>query len=103
MVRALNEGTIAFPKLPLLILEGPLGLTQLLETTLLNLVNYPSLIDTNAARMVQRAHGAPCIELGLRRAQGPDGACSKNSYVGGFVATSNVQAGKTFGIPSIVT
>lgn len=103
VVRALKEGTVAFPKIPLLILEGPLGLTQLLETTLLNLVNYPSLLATNAARMVLRASpkGAPCIEFGLRRAQGPDGGCSasKYSYVGGFVATSNVQAGKIFGVP----
>jgi nicotinate phosphoribosyltransferase len=84
-----------------LILEAPLGLGQLLETTLLNLINYPALITTNAARMVLRAAPKPCIEFGLRRAQGPDGAmsASKYSYLGGFVATSNVQAGKVFGIP----
>lgn len=101
VVRAMKEGSVAFPRVPLIIVEAPLGLGQLLETTLLNLVNYPSLIATNAARMVLRAHPAPCVEFGLRRAQGPDGACSasKYSYVGGFVATSNVQAGKTFGIP----
>jgi nicotinate phosphoribosyltransferase len=100
-VQSLAEGTVSFPKIPLLVLEGPLGLCQLLETTLLNLVNYPSLIATNASRMVLRAHSAPCIEFGLRRAQGPDGAfsASKYSYVGGFVATSNVQAGKELGIP----
>jgi nicotinate phosphoribosyltransferase len=101
-VQALQEGTVVFPRTPLLILQSPLGLGQLLETTLLNLVNYPSLIATNAARMVVRAGpGRACVEFGLRRAQGPDGACSasKYSYVGGFVATSNVQAGKLFGIP----
>jgi nicotinate phosphoribosyltransferase len=104
-VYALQEGTLAFPKLPLLVLEGPLGLGQLLETTLLNLTNYPSLVATNASRMVLRASPAPCIEFGLRRAQGPDGACSasKYSYVGGFVATSNVRAGKDFGIPIVGT
>eukprot|EP00980_Cylindrotheca_fusiformis_P003654 scaffold818_cov136-Cylindrotheca_fusiformis.AAC.20 len=100
-VQALKEGTVVFPRIPMLIIEGPLGLGQLLETTLLNLVNYPSLLATNAVRMVLAAKPAPCIEFGLRRAQGPDGACtaSKYSYVAGFAATSNVQAGKSFGVP----
>ena len=100
-VKALPEGSLAFPRVPLIIVEAPLGLGQLLETTLLNLINYPSLIATNAARMVIRAAPKTCIEFGLRRAQGPDGAmsASKYSYLGGFAATSNMQAGKVFGIP----
>ena len=95
-VTALQEGSLIFPRVPMMTIRGPLGLGQLLETTLLNLVNYPSLIATNAARMVLRAQPIICVEFGLRRAQGPDGACSasKYSYVGGFVGTSNVQAGK---------
>mmetsp|Transcript_19677 Transcript_19677/g.27669 ORF Transcript_19677/g.27669 Transcript_19677/m.27669 type:complete len:552 (+) Transcript_19677:72-1727(+) len=106
-IHSLKQGSIAFPRVPLLIISGPLGITQLLETTLLNLVNYPSLIATNAARMVVAAtaqfkeNGKRLVEFGLRRAQGPDGAfsASKYSFLGGFDATSNVQAGKILGIP----
>jgi len=107
-VRAMKQGTIAFPRVPLLIVSGPLGICNLLETTLLNLVNFPSLISTNASRMVDAAqakmvNGAVprCIEFGLRRAQGPDGAftASKYAVVGGFAGTSNVAAGKILDVP----
>src|SRR5207248_4577396 len=74
---------------------------QLVETALLNLINYQTLIATKAARVCQAARGEPVLEFGLRRAQGVDGAitASRAAFVGGCDATSNLLAGKLFGIP----
>ena len=100
-VEAVPEGTVVFPLEPLVRVTGPIVHAQLVETPLLNLINFQSLIATKAARVVSAARGDPVLEFGLRRAQGFDGglAASRAAWVGGCAATSNVMAGRLFGIP----
>jgi len=100
-VMAVPEGTPVFPAEPLVRVEGPILQAQLLETLLLNTLNFQSLIATKAARICIEAKGEPVIDFGLRRAQGFDGglSASRACFVGGCQGTSNVLAGKLLGIP----
>jgi nicotinate phosphoribosyltransferase len=100
-VDAIPEGTVVFANEPLLRVRGPLLQAQLVESMLLNVVGFQTLVATKAARVVDAAAGGPVLEFGLRRAQGPDGALSaaRAAYIGGVAATSNVLAGRLFGIP----
>jgi len=100
-VTAAPEGTIVFPHEPLLTVEGTLAEAQIVETALLNLINFQTLVATKASRVVRAAAPAKVVEFGARRAQGPDGALSatRAAAVGGVLTTSHLQAGKIFGLP----
>src|SRR6266511_2567928 len=100
-VDAIPEGTLVFANEPLIRVCGPVAQCQLLETTLLNILNFESLIATKAARVCLAAENDPVIEFGLRRAQGVDGGltAARAACVGGCAGTSNLQAGERFGIP----
>ncbi len=99
---AMPEGTVSFPGEPVLRVEGGVAECQLLETLVLNQLNYASAIATRASRVCYlAADGAPVLEFGLRRAPGIGGglAASRAAWIGGCAATSNVLAGRRFGIP----
>ncbi len=98
---AVPEGTVVFAGEPLLRAEGALGQVQLIETFVLNALNYATLVASKAARVCLAARGDSVMEFGLRRAQGPDGGLSgsRAAYIGGVHSTSNVLAGKVYGIP----
>lgn len=100
-IDAIPEGGVVFPYEPIIRVQGPLIQCQILESPLLNLINFPTLIATKAARICIAAKGDPILEFGLRRAQGIDGSltASRSAYIGGCHATSNLLAGKIFGIP----
>jgi nicotinate phosphoribosyltransferase len=100
-IDAVPEGTVVFPHAPLMRIKGPLLQGQLIESTLLNMINFQTLIATKASRVCQAAGGDSVLEFGLRRAQGPDGAlsASRAAYIGGCEATSNVLAGMRYDIP----
>ena len=100
-VKTLPEGSLALANAPILQVRGPILQCQLVETALLNIINFQTLIATQAARICEAAEGDPVLEFGLRRAQGPDGglSASRAAYLGGCHATSHVLAGQQFGIP----
>jgi len=100
-IDALEEGTLVFPYEPIIRVKGPIWQAQLMESPLLNLINFQTLIATKSARICMAAKPDPVIEFGMRRAQGIDGAisASRAAYIGGCVATSDVIAGKLFNIP----
>lgn len=100
-VTAPPEGTVVFAGEPLLSVEGNLAEAQFVESALLNIINFQTLVATKASRIACAAGDADVMEFGLRRAHGPDGGLSvaRAAYIGGVRSTSNVLAGKVFGIP----
>lgn len=104
-IYGVDEGSIMFPHEPILRVKAPVIEAQLIETALLNMINFQSLIATKASRICSAAKGDAVFEFGLRRAQGPDAGIygARAAIIGGCVGTSNVLAGKMFDVPVIGT
>jgi len=104
-IYAIPEGTVVFPREPLVKVIAPIMEAQLVETALLNIINHQSLIATKAARVVEAAQGDGIMEFGLRRAQGPDAGTygARAAVIGGCVGTSNVLTGQLFHVPVMGT
>ena len=104
-IYAITEGTVVFPKEPLLKVVAPIMEAQLVETAILNIINHQSLIATKTSRIVSAAKGDGIMEFGLRRAQGPDAGLygARAAMIGGCVGTSNVLAGQAFDVPVMGT
>ena len=104
-IYAIPEGTVVFPREPLIKVVAPIMEAQLVETAILNIVNHQSLIATKAARVCYAAKGDGVMEFGLRRAQGPDAGTygARTAVIGGCIGTSNVLCAKQFGVPALGT
>jgi nicotinate phosphoribosyltransferase len=102
---AVPEGTVVFPGEPLVRVEAPMAEAQWVETYLIAALNYPTLVASKAARIVEAAAGRPVLEFGARRGHGPHAGllAARAAYVAGFVGTSNVEAAIRLGIPSVGT
>ena len=100
-IYAIPEGTVVFPREPLVKVIAPIMEAQLVETAILNIINHQSLIATKTARIVFAANGDGIMEFGLRRAQGPDAGLygARAAMIGGCIGTSNVLAGQLFDVP----
>lgn len=104
-IYAIPEGTVVFPREPLIKVIAPIMEAQLIETAVLNIINHQSLIATKAARVVYAARGDGIMEFGLRRAQGPDAGIygARATVIGGCIGTSNVLTGAMFDVPVLGT
>ena len=103
-VRGYAEGELYFPGSPVLEVEGSFAEAVLLETVILSILNYDSAVATAASRMVSAASGRPVAEMGSRRAnESAAVAAARAAYIAGFTATSNVQAGRQWGVPTMGT